>query len=573
MYGRAPRVTYLTVGSTTSEVGPGSYEVIQFKSNKSDGYAPFLSLSKRPSMFHRSSNDKALPGPGQYNSSHSKDNILGGQSLKNRSKRFDEVVSEVPGPGTYNVRQAAGNTLRGAESEPPGKRRTKVWLRGVPTRLKFLPQPDIPSIPSPGQAFGYEDNGQGFLCKQKAPEKDDTLGPAFYNPVVAETSFSLKYKGVHFGKMTGKRGEVKGEEGPGPGQYDPEEYSTTEYENVNVRKGQKSRAELVVPRYHEIVTLQEEKKGVPGPGQYHIRSQFEKPNSPYGNLPVFSPPFLSQAQRFSPVKELAPPVGMYNDPRCALEILKKTTGMQRNPFGLTAVRFLPDSRKQSTPGPGAYNMFEYGLAQDSIKKAYLESTRKGGFGSTAQRSLVFHKNEEVPGPGQYKVEKKTEELYKKQHTAAFKSATERLAISLVAKDTPPPSSYNVRESFEKTYGRASFSEPRSEGGRRRQSSFLSAAPRHSSFLSYDPDFPGPGQYSPDIKSSPQMALIVSREDRFKGPKNTNPGPGTYELSPAIMDTVLKGTFNVTLNNPLSNHYPAPDLLSALPPPPLTLSSV
>lgn len=48
-------------------------------------------------------------------------------------------------------------------------------------------------------------------------------------------------------------------------------------------------------------------------------------------------------------------------------------------------------------------MFEYGLAQDSIKKAYLESTRKGGFGSTAQRSLVFHNNEEVPGPGQYKV--------------------------------------------------------------------------------------------------------------------------------------------------------------------------
>lgn len=35
MYGRAPRVTYLTVGSTTSEVGPGSYEVIQYTTKKS----------------------------------------------------------------------------------------------------------------------------------------------------------------------------------------------------------------------------------------------------------------------------------------------------------------------------------------------------------------------------------------------------------------------------------------------------------------------------------------------------------------------------------------------------------
>ncbi len=32
------------------------------------------------------------------------DHILGGKSLQNRSKRFDDVVSDVPGPGAYNVR-------------------------------------------------------------------------------------------------------------------------------------------------------------------------------------------------------------------------------------------------------------------------------------------------------------------------------------------------------------------------------------------------------------------------------------------------------------------------------------
>lgn len=56
-------------------------------------------------------------------------------------------------------------------------------------------------------------------------------------------------------------------------------------------------------------------------------------------------------------------------------------------------------------GPGAYNIFDYGLAQESIKKAVLESTRKGAFGSSASRSPLFVNKSDmhVPGPGQYKV--------------------------------------------------------------------------------------------------------------------------------------------------------------------------
>lgn len=50
-------------------------------------------------------------------------------------------------------------------------------------------------------------------------------------------------------------------------------------------------------------------------------------------------------------------------------------------------------------------MFEYGLAQKSFKKAFLERNMKGGFGSTAQRSSFPHNKESimVPSPGQYKV--------------------------------------------------------------------------------------------------------------------------------------------------------------------------
>ncbi|XP_072565333.1 sperm-tail PG-rich repeat-containing protein 2 isoform X1 [Paramormyrops kingsleyae] len=400
MYGRGPRFTHQPMGCTTSSVGPGSYAVNPVKMNKSDSYAPFLSLTSREAVFPKSGDGEISPGPGQYNPSPVKKHILGGRSLQNRAKRFEDPISEVPGPGTYNV---VHNILAGKVLP-----RTAVWDRIVRCPIRYLWHPNIPSIPSPGLAFGYEENEEGALRKQMAPPRDHTLGPAFYSPLPTENSSSQKYKGVHFGKMTGKRTEVKVMNGPGPAEYYQDTNRTTIYENVNLKKECRGKAELFLPRYHEIVCLQEEKKGVPGPGQYNIKGMFEKPSYHYTTIPPVRPPLLSHMQCFTSAKEMVPPVGAYDEPRCVSEPPKKDLVVKLSPFAgrWKAVRFLPEDRK-CTPGPRSYSLFWNSLAEDSQKKAHLESIQQGGFDSMTPHSPVFSKKGEgfVSGPTHYKLSK------------------------------------------------------------------------------------------------------------------------------------------------------------------------
>ncbi|XP_043922207.1 sperm-tail PG-rich repeat-containing protein 2 [Protopterus annectens] len=544
MYDRAARMLSVTLGSTQANVGPGSYDFISegaLRQNvkdpaKFDSYAPFLSLKDRTSLFDVGNDIKVVPGPGYYNTSSAKERVRGGTSLKNRVKRFEETKSDVPGPGSYDMPLTAWETKNRTDLEVMLYPRKKV----IPSWVRYLQKLNAPSIPSPGQAWGYEEAEDGKLKKQFAPPTDASLGPAYYNCQNLDTYVTVKYKGVHFANRTGKRIDFKSSEGPGPGAYDLLQENALHYENVNIKSEDKKKYEPFIPRYYEVIGLQEEKKGVPGPGQYEIKGQFEKSNSAKEKLVMHHPPFLSQTERFAPVKAITPAPGSYNDPRTALQSLRKTSGLKKTPFGQSSVRFSADSRLQRTPGPGAYNIFNYGIAQESWKKAYLESTRKGAFGSGAQRLQSFSKQqtEGNPGPADYQVQLTNEERYKQQQSSIFKSATDRLNTPVVAKDAPPPGLYDVQKSFEKLQGKSQYVPPRSETAARKHGSFLSTAPRDPVFIKTDRDAPGPGQYDPVISLPQKMSILLSREERFKEPKEITPGPAAYEVKEKRSNVII-----------------------------------
>ncbi|XP_053556148.1 sperm-tail PG-rich repeat-containing protein 2 [Bombina bombina] len=487
------------------------------------GYAPFLSMTKRD---FGAQQNCISPGPGQYDISNVKEKVKGGRSLQNRDKRFRESVSSLPGPGTYDLLVGSNVDNHNSQSNNAQKLQ-KVILSNV----KKHPIAAAPSIPTSGQSYGYEETSDGSLIKQLPPERDNTLGPAYYLPTNKETFATMKYKGVHFGKYTGKRIEFQSQDAPGPGEYDIDQESAVHYENVNSKKEDKKKYETFIPRYHEVIVLQEEKKGIPGPGNYEIKRQFDnngERTSKSANIP--RPPFLSMAKRFQSVKSITPAPGTYNEQRTAFEALKKISSSAQTPFGHSAVRFTQHSRLQKTPGPGSYDLFSHGLANESLNKSYYEKTNKGAFGSSAARALSMSKKDALwtPGPAHYVVKDKIEEPYKKHTSSAFSSGTQRLTSPVGAKESPAPGSYNVCEAFETTHGKGRYRAPRTVQAKRKHASFLSAAPRTLE-IQTSCTVPGPGAYNPMMRPESQRSISVPRQERFKEPMEVTPGPGAYEV--------------------------------------------
>uniref|UniRef100_A0A670YQC3 Sperm tail PG-rich repeat containing 2 n=1 Tax=Pseudonaja textilis TaxID=8673 RepID=A0A670YQC3_PSETE len=285
--------------------------------------------------------------------------------------------------------------------------------------IKYFRKSEAPSIPSQGQAFGYEEAEDGTLIKFSQPERDTTLGPAYYQAVYNETYPTLKYKGVHFGSLREKRLEFKPHEGPGPADYD------------------------IIPY-------------------------------------VIQP-------RFAPPKSSTPAPGTYDETRSALECLRKPCRSKSIPFGHTSVRFTRDSRLQTSPGPAFYNILNYRIAAPSLKDVLMETKKKGAFGSTVPRLLYLVNREAfvTPGPADYQVTFFCSSDFLGDGTYSFDLPQLPNELSAV----PPPGSYEVHKSFEKSQGKSEYMPPRTVVARRRHASFLSGKLREDA-LKIEDEIPG-----------------------------------------------------------------------------------
>ncbi|CAI9553537.1 unnamed protein product, partial [Staurois parvus] len=77
--------------------------------------------------------------------------------------------------------------------------------------------------------------------------------------------------------------------------------------------------------------------------------------------------------------------------------------------------------------------FSEGIASESLKRANLECSKRGGaFGSSAVRALSISNSDAVwtPGPSHYVVKDRNEEPYKHHTSSVFSSGTERLSIQM-----------------------------------------------------------------------------------------------------------------------------------------------
>ncbi|KAL6086243.1 hypothetical protein STEG23_038373, partial [Scotinomys teguina] len=188
----------------------------------------------------------------------------------------------------------------------------------------------------------------------------------------------------------------------------------------------KEQAEVIMP--HDFNVCYND-TGVPGPGKYEIKSQFEKTQRTTANANNASSVFLSESERFAPIKSCTPAPGTYNEIRTALKYAKKRSG-KNLPFGQSTARFIQDSRAQKMPGPGFYDISS-NTAIAKVRNTRLKKPKKTGFVFSLPQNLIIAEKEVSSGPGpcDYQVDRTLDELPNlPNQNAAFLSRTERAPV-------------------------------------------------------------------------------------------------------------------------------------------------
>ncbi|GAB1609986.1 sperm-tail PG-rich repeat-containing protein 2-like, partial [Argonauta hians] len=541
MYDKAVRNMATTVGSTPHHVGPGTYELKEKSKTWAEGFAPFMSLVSRGNYLNKFSCQRA-PGPGYYDILLP-DGSKGVGHVQFRSKRFRNSGKEAtPGPGTYNIKHEKEDKL-GVKANTD---MMKPLFRHVNSKVKPHQRVEAPSIPTPGTAYGYAEEEDGSLKKQKPPGRDTTLGPAYYN---VKTARDQPYKGCHFGQYTGCRGFYSDSKVPGPGEYETQspgaastkvnrhaaaagrskvQKARDRYRSRSLGRRQIEKRESFIPRFVEAIVKRETKLSLPGPAKYPSKSQFDK--SPASSILIPAkehPPFSSQEKRFSGMINTNPSPGQYNDPRSSMEATKKIMRTTTTPFGQTAVRFVPDGHSKTLPGPGSYNIDTY--SYDAMRRALQETSlnNRGAFGSSAPRqtTVVSKEREMYPGPTHYDViDKQFDDVIEKP-SSFFASTTARLTKTKVTHNMAGP---NIYPGSTTVTHDCSSDLP----AKKQPKTFISGSGRTGAGneIMYSPKkcIPGPGAYEIHKDQEPSYKYRMSKSQRFFPRVSDVPGPGTYE---------------------------------------------
>eukprot|EP00735_Rhodelphis_limneticus_P007733 TRINITY_DN20348_c0_g1::TRINITY_DN20348_c0_g1_i1::g.8480::m.8480 TRINITY_DN20348_c0_g1::TRINITY_DN20348_c0_g1_i1::g.8480 ORF type:complete len:137 (-),score=-17.99,SHIPPO-rpt/PF07004.7/2.8,SHIPPO-rpt/PF07004.7/0.12,SHIPPO-rpt/PF07004.7/1.8,ECR1_N/PF14382.1/1.1e+02,ECR1_N/PF14382.1/9.7,ECR1_N/PF14382.1/1.8 TRINITY_DN20348_c0_g1_i1:163-573(-) len=128
---RSERNTTPTIGSTPSEIGPGTYSAADAKRLKK-GYAPFGSTSTRPTAKGAVQAEIVTPGPGTYQAESPPRRAVGNQPSTVFASKVERFHS--PKGGSRSDGETAVKSPTGKENTPgPGTYyKQETWVKGRP---------------------------------------------------------------------------------------------------------------------------------------------------------------------------------------------------------------------------------------------------------------------------------------------------------------------------------------------------------------------------------------------------------------------------------------------------------
>ncbi|GMH74160.1 hypothetical protein TL16_g06387 [Triparma laevis f. inornata] len=566
---RADRKSDMALTTTDPVTGPGSYNLVQERSNRQN-FTGFGNSEPRGSIANVDPRASRLPGPGQYGTTvavpevHSAD----GANFKSTSRRLapsvtgssafmESTIAQNPGPGTYSQQSSMKMAYdNGVRSEA-----IKYGLKRAASSTKIMNQMprqyNPPAIPQKMQTFGYvteERNGFNEVRPVPPPSqiimgtKGDTVGPGAYEQFEGKgirpelpSSFanSKTQRKIFEPSVSSDR------ENPGPGVYEGKGFSWDRGGTGAFRSNTKMAHQVLNTAEKEAQQNFAAREGlVSGPGMgNHPVANFGR----HGDITEYNQEKYNLVQSFgtTAVRDTCPRVdkgfsfasransysdrlvgpGSYNTNLMSDFTKKQQKTLRATPVGFNGTAERPclrnsDSRTSlSAPGPSPaqYNPDYFTLAH-SAEKAAMSSRKIGVFGTTGPRfrpkndiEVEAERTELNVGAGSYDHEPEPARVVV-QHHKQFKS------------------NFKPQESFGSSAKRCGVDGVNIDGSKFK-------------------DTPGP-QYDSKINN-------ISRKSRYRQPNtfqkagrkfetgNSGPaalGPGSYNMPSSINSH----SFNITL---------------------------